>query len=169
MDVLQAIQFIIKSWNEVTTKTIHNCWHHTGILPNTELLDDIETDDPILDKISKALDALNLPNSMPAEEFLNIPEENIIYEIPDDDQIITEFTEMFKKSANENPAEDLDEMDDSIETVTVSTNVALKNLKNVYTFLLQQENANECIKLVDTIEKFIRKKQTQTTIYQYFS
>jgi hypothetical protein len=85
MDVLQAIQFIIKSWNEVTPKIIHNCWHHTGILLNTELLDDIKTDDLILDEISKALDALNLLNPIPAEEFLNIPEENIIYEIPDDD------------------------------------------------------------------------------------
>jgi Ni,Fe-hydrogenase III component G len=61
---------------------------------------------------------------------------------------------MFKKNANENPAEDLDEMDDSTETVTVSTNVVLKNLKNVYTFLLQQENANECmIQLKNLLER----------------
>jgi len=168
MNVLQAIQFVIKNWNEVTTETISNCWHHTEILPSTELLDDIdETDDPILDEISKSLDALNLPNSMLAEEFLTIPEEDIVYEIPEGDQLITELVEMFKKSANESP-DDLDE-DDSTEMVTIGTNVALKNLKIVNTFLLQQENANECVKLVDTIEKFIRRKQTQTTIHQYFS
>jgi len=158
---LQAIQFVIKNWNEVTTETISNCWHHTKILPSTKLLDDIdETDDPILDEISKMLDALNLPNSMLAEE-------DIVYEIPEGDQLITELVEMFKKSANESP-DDLDE-DDSTEMVTIGTNVALKNLKIVNTFLLQQENANECVKLVDTIEKFIRRKQTQTTIHQYFS
>jgi hypothetical protein len=168
MNVLQAIQFVIKSWNEVTTETISNCWRHTGILPSTELLDDIDEtdDDPILDEISKTLDALNLPNSMPAEEFLTIPDEDIVYEIPEDDHIVTELIEIFKKSANESP-DDLD--DDSTETVTISTNVALENLKVVHTFLLQQENANECVKLVDTIEKFIRRKQTQTTIHQYFS
>ena len=57
---------------------------------------------------------------------------------------------------------------DSTEVVTISTNVALKSLNTMHIFLLQQENSNEHLKLVNTIEKFIRKKQTQTTINQYF-
>ena len=154
-----------KAGMKFTTETVCNCWHHTGILLNTELLDDIEADnDPILDEISKALNALKLPNSMPIEEFLNIPEENIMYEVPED---IAEFIEMFKKKYEEN-TDDLDEVDDSTEVVTISTNVALKSLSTVHTFLLQQENLNEHIKLVNTIENFVRRKQTQTTINQYF-
>ncbi|CAB5352778.1 unnamed protein product [Rhizophagus irregularis] len=98
MDVLQAIQYIIKSWNEVTAETIYNCWNHTGILPDIEFLDNIEDDDSIFNEISEILETLNLPNSMDAEEFLNIPEENIVYEIPEDNQIITELVEMFKKN-----------------------------------------------------------------------
>ena len=58
---------------------------------------------------------------------------------------------------NENNTNDLDEMDDSIEEEVISFNVALKNLKKVHTFLLQQEYANEHLKLVNTIEKFIKK------------
>ncbi len=171
MNVLQAIQYIIQSWNEVTAETICNCWNHTKILSNTDSLDDIETDDIgedkagddfVFDEISRMLEILNLPNLMKAKEFLNIPEENIIYEVPED---ITGFIEMFKKKS----ANNLDEMDDSTEVVTISANVALKDLNTVNTFLLQQENSNEYIKLVNTIEKFIRKKQTQTTINQYFS
>lgn len=181
MNVLQAIQYIIQSWNEVTTETISNCWNHTKILPNTERLDDIdaddiedadiedadieddniEADDFVLNEISRMLEILNLPNSMKAKEFLNMSGENIVYEVPED---ITEFIEMLKKRSDEN----IDEMDDSFEVVTVSTNEALKNLNTVNTFLLQQENSSEYIKLVNTIEKFIRRKQTQTTINQYF-
>ncbi|CAB5366685.1 unnamed protein product [Rhizophagus irregularis] len=168
MDVLQAIQYIIKSWNEVTAETIYNCWNHTGILPDTEFLDNIEDDDSIFNEISEILETLNLPNSMDAEEFLNIPEENIVYEIPEDNQIITELVEMFKKKSDEN-TDDLDEMDDSTEVVPVSIKVALKSLKKLHTFLLQQEDTNEYIKLINTIEKFIKRKQTQTTIYQYFN
>src|SRR3989442_690667 len=93
MDVLQVIKFIIQSWNEITTETIYNCWNHTKILPNTEHLGDIEADDIeagdieagdieagdfVLDEISRMLETLNLPNFMGAEEFLNIPDENII-------------------------------------------------------------------------------------------
>ncbi|CAB5387168.1 unnamed protein product [Rhizophagus irregularis] len=168
MDVLQAIQYIIKSWNEVTAETIYNCWNHTRILPDTEFLDNIEDDDSIFNEISEIFETLNLPNSMDAEEFLNIPEENIVYEIPEDNQIITELVEMFKKKSDEN-TDDLDEMDDSTEVVPVSIKVALKSLKKLHTFLLQQEDTNEYIKLIDTIEKFIKRKQTQTTIYQYFN
>lgn len=180
MSVLQAIQYIIQGWNEVTAETINNCWNHTKILPNTDCLDDIEADDIeadnieaendteaddlILDEISRMLEIINLPNSMGAKEFLSIPEEDIVYEVPDD---ITDFIEIFKKQSEEN-TNDLDEMDDSTEVITISTNVALKSLNTVHTFLLQQENSNEHIKLVNTIEKFVRKKQTQTTINQYF-
>lgn len=170
MDVLQAIKFIIQSWNEITTETICNCWNHTKILPNAEHLDDIEADDDIeagdfmLDEISRMLETLNLPNFMGAEEFLNIPDEDIIYEVPED---VTGFIEMFKKRSDGNP-DDLDEMDDSTEVITVSTNVALQSLNTIHTFLLQQENSNEYIKLVNSFEKFIRSKQTQTTINQYF-
>ena len=32
MDVLEAIQFVIKSWEEITAESIRNCWHHTKIL-----------------------------------------------------------------------------------------------------------------------------------------
>ena len=41
------------------------------------------------------LGSLNLPNLMEARKFLNIPEEDIIYEIPEDNQIITELVEIF--------------------------------------------------------------------------
>ena len=40
MDVLQAIRFVIKGWEEITPETIRNCWQHTNILPagvNAEL------------------------------------------------------------------------------------------------------------------------------------
>ena len=59
--------------------------------------------------------------------------------------------------------------DDSTEMETISINVVLKNLDTIHKFLLQQENANKYIKLIDTIENFVRSKQTQTTIDQYFS
>ena len=64
-------------------------------------------------------------------------------------------------------------MDDSTEVPTVNINVALKSLENIRTFLFQQEDANEYIKSIDKIEKFIKKKKNhmiqQTTLDQYFN
>ncbi|CAB5395243.1 unnamed protein product [Rhizophagus irregularis] len=198
MDVLQAIQYIIQSWDEVSVNTIRNCWNHTKILGGNgddngddddrddddrddddrddddddddngdDGGDDDDDDDSVLDvDLNKAIKALRLPNMMQLKEFLTIPEENIVYEISED-EIISELANIFKKNTN-HP----DEIDDSTEAEIISINEALKCLKTLNLFLLQQENANEHIKLVGIIEKYIKRKQVksmqQTTIDQYF-
>ncbi|GBC04786.1 hypothetical protein RclHR1_05870010 [Rhizophagus clarus] len=176
MSVLQAIQYIIQGWNNVTAETIYNCWHHTKILPidiNVDL--DFPLDDrDMSDELTNALNTLNFLDMMELEEYLTIPEENIISEIHDDDEIIAEIVNNFKKKSNENNTNnDLDEVDDSIEEEVISFNIALKSLKKVNTFLLQQENTYEELKLVNLLEKFVKKKQKnsmqQTTINQYFN
>ena len=91
---------------------------------------------------------------MQVKEFLTITEENITCEILD----ISEFTDLYK-----NTSTDPDEIDDSVEIEKIYINEALQNLKTVNLFLLQQENASEQIKLVSKIEKFIKKKQFNST------
>ncbi|GBC02883.1 hypothetical protein RclHR1_04880008 [Rhizophagus clarus] len=82
---------------------------------------------------------------MQAEEFLNIPDESVVYEIPKDDQIIEELVYLFGNTDKENV--DLEETDDSNEKPIISTNVAMSSLENVHTFLLQQDNVEEYIRL----------------------
>jgi len=167
MNVLQAIQYIIQGWDEITADTIQNCWNHVKILPDASFPDDIyEDDDSMLDdELTKAIEALNLSNRMGVREFITIPEEDEVYEIPE----ILEIADLFKKRPNINHP---DEIDDSIEVETICINEASQSLKNICIFLLQQENASEQIKLVGKIEKFIKKEQInlmqQTTIDQYF-
>jgi len=176
MNVLQAIRFIIQAWGEINSEIIHNCWWHTKILPDVEvdlrnISEDIHRNERLmLDDLADALQALNLPNPMQAEEFLNIPEEKIVYEIPKDDKIIEELVSLFKNTDKENM--DLDEMDDSDETPVISTSAAIASLETVHKFLLQQDNTEEYLKLVGKIEKFFRVKKTsllrQTDINAYF-
>ena len=136
MDVLQAIQYIIQGWNEVTTKIIQNCWYHIKILSfNSDIELDDKTDDLILKELHDIFKVLHLPNVMKVEEFLTIPEEDVVFEVLEDDQIIADLVNIFKKSEEEN-INDIDEMDDSTEVPIISHNVALKSLKNIHTFLL---------------------------------
>ncbi len=178
MDILQAIKYVIQGWNNVTAETIYNCWCHTEILSiNTNVELDFSLDDDYEvsdDELTDAIKALNFSNMMELEEFLTIPEEKIVCEILDDNEIITDLVNNFKKKSNEEDINnDLDDMDDSIEEEVINFNVALKSLKKVHTFLLQQEYASEHLKLANTIEKFIKMKQInsmqQTSINQYFS
>src|SRR5256714_10667185 len=164
MNVLQAIQYIIQGWNEVTSDTIKNCWNHIKLLSADTIPRYLYEDDNLTidDELNKVIKALHLPNMMQIKEFLTIPEKDIIYEIPN----ISEFADMFNNKHTDHP----DEIDDSDEVIC--NNEILRNLRIVNLFLLQQENASKQIKLVDKIEKFIKKEKfnsmQQTTIDQYF-
>lgn len=176
IDVLQAIRFIIKAWDEVNAEIISNCWRHTKILPDANVdfrnvSEDIrQNENLVLRDLTDSLRALNLPYPMQAEEFLNIPEEDVVYEVPKDDQVIEELIYLFKNTDKEDM--DLDEMDDSDEIPIISPNAAIASLETVRTFLLQQDNAEDYVKLVEKIEKFFRVKKTslmrQTDINTYF-
>ncbi|CAB5393730.1 unnamed protein product [Rhizophagus irregularis] len=108
---------------------------------------------------------------MQAEEFLNMAEEKIDYEVPKDDKIIEELVYLFKNTDKEDM--DLEEMDDSNEIPIISTSAAITSLETVRTFLLQQDNTEEYLKLVEKIEKFFKVKKTsllrQTDINAYFN
>ncbi|CAG8441378.1 2386_t:CDS:2 [Dentiscutata heterogama] len=78
--------------DEVNINTIRNCWYHTKILSedtNSYLQSSLEehrqATDSVLNDIADALDALDFFDPMQVDEFLAIPEENIIYEVLSDD------------------------------------------------------------------------------------
>ena len=54
---------------------------------------------------------------MEVEEFLSIPEEDIVYEVPSDDQLMTELVDTFKIAESSISSEDVD---DSTEIAAIS-------------------------------------------------
>ncbi|CAB5373716.1 unnamed protein product [Rhizophagus irregularis] len=64
---------------------------------------------------------------MRVDEFLNIPEENVVYEVSKDDQIVEELVYLFKNTDEENM--DLEEMDDSNESLIISASTAISCLE----------------------------------------
>ncbi|EXX77230.1 hypothetical protein RirG_025680 [Rhizophagus irregularis DAOM 197198w] len=164
MDILQTIRFIIQAWGEINPEVVRNCWWHTKILPDDvnvnlrNVSEDIrQNENLVLDELADALRDLNLSYLMQAEEFLYLPEENIVYKVPEDNKIIEELVYLFKNTDKENM--DLEEIDNSDEIPIISTSTAIASLETVRMFLLQQENAEEYVKLVGKIEKFFRVKK----------
>ncbi len=68
------------------------------------------------------------------DEFLNIPEENVIFKVSKDDQVIEELAYLFRNIDEENM--DLDNIDDSCESPVISTSTAIASLDTVRMFLL---------------------------------
>ncbi|RHZ89822.1 hypothetical protein Glove_9g369 [Diversispora epigaea] len=158
MDVLQAIRFIIPSLNLLhvdiqflppnTTSRIqpmdagiimsfkrhYRNYHIQWILEQVEtgqFIQDLKMD--VLQAIRFIIPTLHLSSAMDIEEFLFVPEEDIVYELLEDDKIITELVDIFKNS--EENIENIEESDDSIELVIIDINVALTSLENIQMFL----------------------------------
>ena len=126
---------------------------------------------PTSSDLTQMLTTLNLPNQIPIEEFLSNPEEEIIYEVPENDKIIEKLIEIYKKQP-EAPADINEEEDDSTEPVIISANETSKNLEIVHVYLLQQENSKEQLRQVNALEQYINLKKInsmkQTTMNQFF-
>jgi len=179
MDILQAIRYIIQAWGEVGGETVANCWRHTTILPvninaNLRNLSDnvCREAEPEPDNLSRDLQALCLSDPMQVDEFLNIPEENIVNEILPMDQMIEELIDVFKATPDE-ATDNPEEADDSVEVPVIKARTALESMETMRMFLLQQEDAADHIKSIVGIEKYIQEKlvksMQQTTIDQFFS
>ena len=54
----------------------------------------------MVDDLSEMINKLHLSDPMQVDEFLFIPDEDIVYDISDDNQLIREITETFKEDIN---------------------------------------------------------------------
>ena len=131
-----------------------NCWRHTAILPVSvdadlqNLSDNIcQTTKPEVDNLCQDLQALHLLDPMHIDEFLNVPEENNIDEIPPMDETIEELIHAFKNAPNEEGT------DDSMEAPIIKAHTALESMETVYTFLLQQEDTGDMVEHINAICK----------------
>ncbi|CAG8499764.1 7337_t:CDS:2 [Cetraspora pellucida] len=97
-----------------------------------------QTEDLTLDNLTNALKDLHihLTDPMPVEEFLSIPDEDVVYEVPRDDQVIEQLIETFKPVYL---TYDDSEEDDNVEISLISINAVITSLETVYMFLLQQD------------------------------
>ncbi|CAG8618700.1 6748_t:CDS:2, partial [Cetraspora pellucida] len=95
------------------------------------LSDDIGLELDKLNDLANALEALHpyLTYPMQIDEFLSISDKNIVYEVPNDNQVITEIVNIFKTA--DLAAKDLEEVesDNSNKISIIDTNIALTSLE----------------------------------------
>jgi hypothetical protein len=160
IDILQAICYVIRAWQEVRVDTIANCWQHTMILP-ANINADLATlshyirqvTGPEIDNLCQGLRALQLNDPMHIEEFLNLPEEEYLDEIPSMDDTIQDLIDAFKSTPTE------ENIDDSMEMPFVQIHAALEGLETAFRYLLQNRDhriADHMI-AIGGVEKFIQE------------
>ncbi|CAG8772996.1 1148_t:CDS:1, partial [Gigaspora rosea] len=103
----------------------------------------------LLTELSESIVRLDFPEAMTTNEYLSFPEEDVVFELFESDDIISLFSGEHDEETD----------DDSNETLIVSANEVLKSLENIKTFLIQQEGTSSYLKAINSLEKFIREKQ----------
>ena len=102
----------------------------TKILPNNvvsdnDYRDEDESNNNLLAELSDSIKKFNFPTVISVNEYLTFPVENVTFELPESDNIVSLFSR-----------EEVDD-DDSNEAPIISASMALKSLETVRTFLTQ--------------------------------
>jgi hypothetical protein len=159
LDILGAIRFAVKSWNEVTQQTIKNYRIHSKLIKREEFKSTIN--ESSVTETSNLIESLNLENPMTFVEYIDIPEEITIEDIldKDSDQIDTE--------------EDTEIIDDTNVEEKMTNNEAM-NACNTLMRLLEQQSDDfssqlKCLRQISTnINQIQLNSKVQTCILDYF-
>jgi len=158
LQILGAIRFLVKSWDEVAQQTIRNCWIKTKLVETQEL-------EPIAvetsDEISFSIESLNLENPMTFEEYVNIPEEVLIEDISDTE-------------SEHEEEEDPQLIDDSVVEEKITNNEAINACNTLIKYMEQQsDDYSSQLKILSQISGDVNqiklKSRKQTSILNYFT
>jgi hypothetical protein len=164
-------QIFKEGWNNVTQKTIQNCWIKTGILPSYD-----DDDDDVDEEESE----LNVDNDE-IEDILNhLPESDDVikyfqifdHEVPTEENLTEEEIINLVQGDKEN--QEAEEEDDDDEISVVSVKKAVSGLKTFINFFEQQsdikyDNEDLCIfrKYLQVVreKEFNSKKQSTLDLF----
>ena len=134
INIKQAIDYVVRSWDEVTTTTIVNCWNKTGILPcsvdnnQTEFV--VEEPSERLKIISTTL--LSTDFASQAEDYIKAVDEPLATE---ENLTEADIVSMVKTDAmveSETVFSDTDHEEDEVVVKPISNIKALTHLNRPY-------------------------------------
>lgn len=152
-------QIFKEGWNNVTQKTIQNCWIKTGILPSYD-----DDDDDVDEEESE----LNVDNDE-IEDILNhLPESDDVIEyfrifdhgVPTEENLTDEEIINLVQGDKEN--QEAEEEDDDDEISVVSVKKAVSGLKTFINFFEQQSDIkynNEDLRIFRKYLQVVREKE----------
>lgn len=144
ISLLDAVNLLNLAWNSVSSKTIHNCFAHCGLIkPSLTRVEDRTEYDPQDDiPLSEWLQINRLMDINKFEEYVNIDKEIHTTQELTDQEIVTEI-----QDAGEHlNQEDIDCEHDDAEEQTITSAQALKCTRQLHRYF-QSEGANEEIYL----------------------
>jgi hypothetical protein len=156
MDLLTCISLILRAWNQVSERTIRNCWAHTAIMSAPMAAKLIQQNEPKRSNLESELDILikklSLNDPMSVEEYISF-----------DDEIECE--------RNEEESEQFEEEENSEDEQTVFTHrEALHAASKLLVYSHLHELKGESLeKIIDESRYKLHASAKQTRIDSFFS
>jgi hypothetical protein len=172
VNLKQATDMLVSSWDTVTSQTIANCWRATGIIPNVEptgaQADVVDDEKEETAKTAQLIDELQLfiPNPMTASEYLDIDNQIETEREMTDDEIV-----QIVKGGSTDETESDDEP--ILEVPVWSSSRVFDALENIVRYIEQEgEEAEEdykmCSRLLQSLKVRVDKKKKQTSILDFY-
>lgn len=167
VSVLDALFYIEKAWNNVSKKTISNCFRHARFCPSekdVQSSDDEDEDEPLAELAQRLRNhGCAVPGIM---EYATIDNDVATSAEASTANIVSEVINSNAAGSND------EESDDELEIRHVTQAEALNALNTVRCFFAQSEDSEEHYKTVSDLEKIVvrisKKKERQSYINEYF-
>ena len=171
VDILQAITRVAAAWNEVTGKTIRNCFAKCGILEQTAENDDAELDGEFVELFKELAEMDEVENDLTADGYIDF-EINILSCLPPINSEMVDwkatsiqecFDEYVNKEYLELDSEDdqePDSVEDEQESFQVSPREALAMIDRLmYTNGLNNDDQKALFQVKENIEKIVIRQK----------
>lgn len=151
IDLITAVRFVAKSWDEISSETIKNCWNHTQIIRMDNINKCLRI--PYDNEIDSMISSLKIDNPMTFAEYIMVDNDDVQEEKNDE------------KNDNGNTDDTVtndDDTEDTKEDSTISSKTALDccNILVKY-FEHQTVDCIEKIKSLRNIKCFIENRKQQ--------
>ena len=180
VDVLQAITWVAAAWNDVTEKTIGNCFAKCGILEQTAENDDAELGGEFAELFKELTEMDEVENDLTADGYIdfeiNVPSCHPPINSEMVDWKATSIQECFDEYVNKEYVEldseddqEPDSAEDEQESFQVSPREALAMIDRLmYTNGLNNDDQKALFQVKENIEKIVIRQKNQKDIRHFF-
>lgn len=170
ISVLDALYSMRAAWDQVTEKTIKNCFRHAGFCKEAEVSDSETAEATGTDELKKAMDSLATvrPLQTSAQDFVAIDSEVVTTA----EASVSEIVQSMQRQTQNNPDSDSDE-EPFVETdKKVTAGQARAAIDTLRRFAEQNENGDSLFKPLEVIEDKVHEISSethkQTTLLDFF-
>ena len=180
VDILQAITWVAAAWNEVTEKTIRNCFAKCGILEQTAENDDAELDGEFAELFKELTEMDEVENDLTADGYIDFEINVSSCHPPINSEMVdwkaTSIQECFDEYVNKEYVEldseddqEPDGVEDEQESFQVSPREALAMIDRLmYTNGLNNDDQKALFQVKENIEKIVIRQKKQNDIRDFF-